>query len=75
MSDLKMFCIEASTQPPIVSMVYDVSKPNAERLWRETYLSCNEASALQIAAHVRAGLPILGEPTPPDPAQTKLEGV
>ena len=73
MPDLKMFCIESATQPPSATMVYGVSKSQANALYRDTYLTIREATALQIAAHIRAGLPILGEPTPPDPAQTKLE--
>ena len=75
MPDLKMFRIASAAQPPSVVMVYGVSKTQAQALYRDTYLSCGEATALQIQDHIQANLPVLGKPTPPDPNQQALQGV
>ena len=72
MPDLKMFRIASAAQPPSVVMVYGVSETQAQAIYRDTYLSCNRATALQIQDHIEAKLPILGKPTPPDPNQTNL---
>ena len=69
MLDLKMIHVKLHSDAPQTFMVYAVSKPQAQKLFNEKYMTYEVASALQIAEHVRAGKPILGEPTPPDPNQ------
>jgi hypothetical protein len=75
MPEPKMFCIELTTQPPAKVMLYAVSKTQAWSEFRDTFGKISEASGLQVAAHVRAGLPIIGEPAQPDPNQQPLQGV
>lgn len=70
MPDLKMFHVNIDI--PIPTMIYAISRTQAYALLRDEYVRVHEATALEIADYVRKGLPIIGEPTPPDPNQQPL---
>jgi hypothetical protein len=73
MSDLKMFHVSIDITVP--AMIYATSKTQAYARIRDEHVRVHEATALEIADYVRKGLPIMGEPTPPDPAQQSLPQV
>lgn len=56
----------------IPDMVYAASTTQALAMVRDHCLSVHKATDLEIAAHVRAGLHILGEPAPKDENQQEL---
>lgn len=60
--------LSVPTKPTGV-MIYAENKRAAPARLADYIVSCERATALQIATHARAGLPFVGEPTPPDPNQ------
>jgi hypothetical protein len=50
---------------PNEAMVYATSKTQAESKFHDLFITSRLATGLQIADHVRAEKPIIGEPMPP----------
>jgi len=54
-------------------MVYAQSEPSARKKFNDAHVSVARATDLEIASHVRAGLPIIGEPEPVGEKQGGLD--
>lgn len=68
---LKLYRI--AVPEPLIGM-YALDERQALAKFRDSFVTAEEASALQIEAHIKAGLPIYGRPEE-DERQQPLEGV
>lgn len=72
MTMFSVLVTDPHTNQTVGLMVYGKSEPNARRLFNDECVHVQRASDLDIAAHVRAQKPIIGEPDPIDPNQNPL---
>ena len=63
MSTLKFHQLTIDSASPQTFMVWAASEPAAVKLWRDTFVKVRPATQLEIVAHGKADLPVIGLPT------------
>ncbi len=72
---MKMHLLTIDSAAPQDFMIYAQTEAQARNAFVEKFVRIRKATELDIAKHVRAGKPIMGEPDKTDPNQKPLEGV